>query len=121
MPRISTRESMRARSIADGRRPSSSNGSRMLPSASSVGTRLNAWKMKPTRRRRRIVRSRSPRPVISVSPIHARPWVGVSRPAMMCMSVDLPEPEAPMIAVNWPRRMPTLTSSRARTAPSPDP
>ena len=27
---------------------------------------------------------------------------------MMCMSVDLPEPDGPMIAVNSPRRMPTL-------------
>ena len=28
---------------------------------------------------------------------------------MRCMSVDLPEPEAPMIAVSSPRRMSTLT------------
>ena len=46
-PSVSTRPSMRARSSALGRRPSRSNGSRMLPSASRVGTRLNAWKTKP--------------------------------------------------------------------------
>ena len=60
-PRVSTSPSMRARSSALGRRPSRSNGSRMLPIASRVGTRLKAWKTKPTRRRRRIVRSRSRR------------------------------------------------------------
>ncbi len=31
---------------------------------------------------------------------------------MMCMSVDLPEPDGPMIAVNSPRRMPRVTSSQ---------
>ena len=40
---------------------------------------------------------------------------------MMCMSVDLPEPDGPMIAVNCPRRMPTLMSSSAFTALSPAP
>ena len=40
---------------------------------------------------------------------------------MMCMSVDLPEPDGPMIAVNSPRRMPTLTPSSARTVLSPVP
>jgi hypothetical protein len=62
-----------------------------------------------------IVSSRSDSPVISVSPIHARPLVAPSSPAMMCMSVDFPEPDGPMIAVNSPRRMPTVTPSRART------
>ena len=41
-----------------GRRPSSSNGSMMLPRTSSVGTRLNDWNTKPTRRRRSTVRAR---------------------------------------------------------------
>ena len=74
------RPSIRARSSAVGRRPSRSNGSRMLPSASSVGTRLKAWNTKPTRRRRRMVSSRSESPVMSVSPIHARPEVGGIQP-----------------------------------------
>ena len=30
------------------------------------------------------------------------PPVSVSRPAMQCMSVDLPEPDGPMTAVKWP-------------------
>ena len=31
------------------------------------------------------------------------PEVRVSRPARQCISVDLPEPDGPMIAVNAPR------------------
>ena len=33
----------------------------------------------------------------------------------MCIIVDLPDPEGPMMAVNSPAPKPTLTSSRART------
>jgi hypothetical protein len=51
----------------------------------------------------------------------AEPALRVSRPAAQCMSVDLPEPEGPMIAVNLPAAKPTLTPSRARTAVSPLP
>ena len=49
--------SIHCRSVVEGLRPSSSNGSRMLPSMSSVGTRLNDWNTNPTRRRRIIVSS----------------------------------------------------------------
>ena len=31
------------------------------------------------------------------------PRSGWSRPARMCISVDLPEPDGPMTAVSWPR------------------
>src|SRR3954468_18098803 len=47
-----------------------------------------------------------------------RPPVSVSSPAMQCMSVDLPDPDGPMIAVRWRAGMSTVTSSRARTAVS---
>ena len=40
---------------------------------------------------------------------------------MQCMSVDLPEPEGPMTAVKRPLGISTVTSSRARTAVSPEP
>ena len=83
---------------------------------SRVGTRLNDWKTKPTRRRRIMVSSVSSRRVISVSPSHTRPLEAESSPAMMCMSVDLPEPLGPMIAVNSPRRRPIERSSSAVTA-----
>ena len=39
----------------------------------------------------------------------------------MCSSVDLPEPDGPMIAVNSPSARPTLTLSSAATAASPLP
>ena len=40
---------------------------------------------------------------------------------MQCISVDLPEPDGPMIAVNWPAAKSTSTSSRATTWVSPRP
>ena len=43
------------------------------------------------------------------------PDVSESRPATQCISVDLPEPDGPMIAVYRPRSKSTVTSSRART------
>ena len=49
------------------------------------------------------------------------PEVGVSRPARMCMSVDLPEPDGPMTAVRRPAAMSTETPRRASTAVSPSP
>ena len=38
----------------------------------------------------------------SMSPMKTWPEVSVSRPATQCISVDLPDPDGPMIAVNWP-------------------
>ncbi len=38
---------------------------------------------------------------------------------MMFMNVDLPEPEAPMIAVNSPRPISSVTSASAVTETSP--
>ena len=40
---------------------------------------------------------------------------------MHCMSVDLPEPDGPMIAVNWPFSKVMFTPLRARTSISPEP
>ena len=39
----------------------------------------------------------------------------------MCISVDLPEPDGPMIALKRPRSKPTLTPASALTAASPSP
>ena len=44
----------------------------------------------------------SERFVTSVPAIATVPEVGLSRPAMMCMSVDLPDPDGPITAANWP-------------------
>ena len=49
------------------------------------------------------------------------PDVAVSRPAMQCIRVDLPEPDGPMIAVKRPRSNAQLTESRATTRVSPSP
>ena len=40
---------------------------------------------------------------------------------MHCISVDLPEPDGPMIAVKAPAAKATSTPSRARTSASPLP
>jgi hypothetical protein len=57
-----------------------SSGSRMFSSAVSVGSRLNCWKMKPTRSRRSRVSALSPRPVISVPPMWTSPAVDRVQP-----------------------------------------
>ena len=66
----------------------------------SDGIRLKAWKTKPIRSRRRIVRRRSLSCVSSVSPSVTVPDVGRSSPAATCRNVLLPDPDGPMIAVN---------------------
>src|SRR5215468_5475927 len=57
----------------------------------------------------------------SVAPTVTVPDVAVSRPARQCISVDLPDPDGPMIAVNSPRRNSTDKPSSARTPVSPEP
>ena len=93
-PTASTTWSNQGRSTS---RPAMSSGSVMFSAAVSVGTRLNAWKTKPTRSRRSSVSRLSPS-VMSVSPMNTVPVVGASRPAMQCRSVDFPDPDGPMIA-----------------------
>ena len=55
----------------------------------------------------------SGRLVISVSPRHTAPDAAASSPAMMRVSVDLPDRLGLTIAVNSPARMPIQTSSSA--------
>ena len=93
----------------------------MFCAAVSCGSRLKDWKTNPIRSRRTRVSVRSDWPVSSVPPSRTRPEVAVSRPARQCISVDLPDPDEPMIAVNSARPKPTETPSRARTAVSPLP
>ena len=117
-PTASTTWSNHARS---GLRPARLSGSRMFSSALRVGTRLKDWKTKPTRSRRRVVRSLSLSLPSEVPSTTASPEVGVSSAARQCMRVDLPEPEGPMMAVNSPCIRSTVTPSRARTSASPLP
>jgi hypothetical protein len=49
------------------------------------------------------------------------PDVGASRPAMQWSSVDFPDPDAPMIAVNRPASKSTVTPPSATTSASPEP
>jgi hypothetical protein len=93
----------------------------MFSRAVSVWIRLKAWKMKPTLRRRSFVRSASLSDSSVSPPICELPSVSRSRPAMQCMSVDLPEPDGPMMAVNPPRCSSKSMPSIARTAVSPLP
>ena len=64
-------------------------------------------------------RSVSPRVVTSVPSMATVPDVGLSSPARMCISVDLPEPDGPMTAVSLPRSTSRLTPRSASTAVSP--
>ena len=98
--------------------PARSSGSRMFSLAVRVGTRLNAWKTKPMRSRRRLVSALSFSLPSAVPSTTASPEVGVSSAARQCISVDLPDPEGPMMAVNSPFIRSTVTPSRARTSAS---
>ena len=93
----------------------------MFSAAVSVGTRLNDWNTKPIRSRRSRVSPESSRVPMSSPPTNVCPDVGRSRPAMQCMSVDLPEPDGPMTAVNRPRSKVTVIPARACTAAWPTP
>ena len=107
---------------ARSRRPRASrSGSSMFCATVSAGSRLNAWKTKPTRSRRSSVRRASPSSPSATPPSRTMPSVGRSRPAAMCRNVLLPEPDGPMTAVNEPRSKPAVTPSSATTAPSPRP
>jgi hypothetical protein len=101
--------------------PARSRGSVTFSSAVSIGKRLKNWKMKPMWLRRRSVSCWSPIPVMSVPSMDTLPEVGRSRPARMCMSVDLPEPDGPMTAVSCPFTMSSETPFSASTAVSPSP
>ena len=87
----------------------------MFSAAVSVGIRLKAWNTNPTRSRRSRVSSRSSSDAeVGVADEHLRRRSSVSSPARQCISVDLPEPDGPMIAVKRPAGKSTVTPSRAR-------
>ena len=78
-------------------------GSVMFSSAVSVGMRLYVWNTKPMRSRRICVSSFSLSATeLDVAEEHLARRER-SSPAMQCSSVDLPEPDGPMIAVYAPR------------------
>jgi hypothetical protein len=93
----------------------------MFSSAVSMASRLKLWKMKAILSRRSCVSRLSFRWVISTPSIWTRPAVGRSSPARMCISVLLPEPDGPMMAVSLPCAMSMSTFRKACTVASPLP
>ena len=94
----------------------------MFSIASSVGMRLNDWNTNPTLSRRTSVSALSLRVgEIGAGDADTSPEVSSSSPATQCISVVLPEPDGPMIAVKRPTMKSTVTPSRARTSVSPEP
>lgn len=93
----------------------------MFSRAVSDGIRLYCWKMKPSRSRRNNVSSFLFSFEMSVSPMNAAPDVSRSSPATHCVSVLLPEPDGPMMAVNSCSGKSTVTPASACTAASPAP
>ena len=82
---------------------------------------MYAWNTNPTLSLRSCVRRFSSSVDRSTSPISTFPSVSRSSPAMQCRSVDLPDPDGPMIAVKRPVSKSTVMPSRALTAASPSP
>ena len=75
----------------------------MFSSAVSIGSRLKNWKMNPMCSRRSFVSSVSLSPAeLGAGDQHLARRSAGRAPARMCMSVDLPEPDGPMIAVSSP-------------------
>ena len=106
---------------SSGSRPAIAIGRSMFSLAVSIGSRLKNWKTNPMLSRRNRVRASSLSVVISVPSTVTEPSLGLSSPARMCMSVDLPDPDGPMTAVSLPRSISTDTSCSAVTAVSPSP
>ncbi len=91
----------------------------MFASAVVRGIRLKLWKMKPILRLRTRERSPSSSSRTSTPSSQYQPRLGTSRQPMMFISVDLPEPDAPMMATNSPRATVSETPRRACTSTSP--
>ena len=79
----------------------------------SVSIRLESWKMKPSSSRRNFASSALRRRVMSRPPSVMAPDVTESMVATQFSSVDLPEPDGPMMATNSPLRTDSDTSSSA--------
>ena len=93
----------------------------MFSSAVSIGSRLKNWKTKPMCCAAELRQVGVAELVISVPAIATVPRVGLSRPARMCISVDLPEPDGPITAVSLPLRDLERDAAQRATAVSPSP
>src|SRR5438477_8987058 len=96
-------------------------GSSTLARALVRGIRLKLWKTKPIFRSRTWARAASSSVRTSTPSRENRPRDGTSRQPTMFMSVDLPDPEGPMMATNSPRSTRRSTAVRAVTSSLPLP
>src|SRR5205823_3009243 len=78
------------------------------------------WKMKPSFWLRMRARARAESVATSSPSSQYRPPLGESRHPRMCISVDLPEPDGPVIETNSPAPMLQSTPRNACTAFSPE-
>ncbi len=83
------------------------------------GSRLKVWKTKPILLLRTAESSLALILEMSLPSSFMTPLVGVSRQPRMCMRVDLPEPEGPMIAKNSPSSILRFILCRASYAAAP--
>ena len=81
-------------------------------------SRLKNWKIMPTCLRRNRAAPASDSMSTRSSPTRTEPEVGRSIPAMRLSSVDLPDPDGPMMATASPGSIRTLTPSIAARGPS---
>ncbi|KYF92171.1 hypothetical protein BE20_12435 [Sorangium cellulosum] len=94
-------------------------GSSTLARALSRGRRLNDWKTNPILRLRSRASSTSSSSSTGSSSRRYRPAVGRSSVPMTFSVVDLPDPEAPMMATISPRESSRETPRSACTSTSP--
>ena len=78
--------------------PASACGSSMFSQAVSIGSRKNRWNTKPMRVSRMRLRSDSGSVLTSRPSKTSVPALGGSTQPRMCSSVDLPQPDGPVIA-----------------------
>ena len=100
--------------------PPAREGSRMFSSTFRVPTRLNIWKMNPTRSRRYTVRAASDMEPRSSPSTVTVPESGGSSPPSTFSRVLFPEPLAPMTATNSPWFTVRLMSFSTAMSSEPD-
>ena len=98
--------------------PANLEGMDTFSAAVSDAMRLYSWNTNPVLAARNAARLAGFNSEVAVPSMDTWPLVGWSRPAMQCSSVDLPEPEAPTIAVKLPVGKSASTWSSATTRAS---
>ncbi len=83
------------------------------------GKRLKDWKTKPIFSRRMSASSSSVKEAMFLPSMKYSPEVGVSKAPKICIRVDLPEPEGPMMATNSPSFTEKVTPFKACVEASP--